>query len=326
MATEKVAQRDAFGKSLVELADKFPQMVVFDADVCTSTQTAAFRQLYPQRFYQMGISEANMVAAAAAMSTLGFIPVVSTFAAFLAHRASDQVRVGVGYAASNVKLNGAYGGLPTGKAGATHSAIADLAVMRTLPGIKILVPADATEVELATELALSTPGPVYLRTTRDPIPVLFDKKTHRLDWAQGLLLEDGDDVGLISTGMMTAIAGEAVTQLQKHGLRPALLHLASLQPVDEEAISRLARRCSCLVTIENHSQIGGLGSLVAEIITDSCPAALLRIGFPHVYTESGATANLFAKMKMDAQAIVDRTIAFVDKVKTGISNTIREVL
>jgi len=301
---ENVAPRVSFGEALVELADEFPKLRVLDADVCVSTQTQFFRDAYPDRFYQMGIAEANMVGTAAGMATLGLTPMVSTFAVFLAKRALDQIRVSVAYTCLDVKINGSYGGLPTGKAGATHSSVGDIAVMRALPNIRIIVPGDPVETKIATRLTLATPGPVYLRTVRCPVPTIFGEG-HTIEWGKAEMLSDGQDICLISTGMMTPKALEASKILGKVGINVRHLHMASIKPFDEDAVVQAARDCGRIVTVENHGITGGLGSLVAEVTAEKSPCRVKRIGFPNIFLESGDNEEIFSKLEMNVDGIVN---------------------
>lgn len=300
-----IMPRVSFGESLIELAEKYPELRVFDADVCASTQTKFFRDSYPDRFYQMGIAESNMVGAAAGMATTGLIPFVSTFAVFLAKRAIDQIRVSVAYPALNVKLNGAYGGLPTGKAGATHSSVQDIAVMRCMPNMTVLVPGDPLETKLAVELAIKTPGPVYLRTVRCAVPVIFDK-SHKLELGKAVILHEGNDAALISTGMMTPKALSAVETLSKEGIKVRLLHMPSIKPIDEDAIVKASEECGKIVTIENHSVLGGLGGAVAETVSSKSNCPVHRMGFPDIFMESGDDETIFSKLEMNTEDIINK--------------------
>ena len=301
---DRIAHRNAFGKALVDIADTYPKMVVFDADVCASTQTIAFKQAYPDRFYEMGIAEANMVGAAAGMALCGFTPWVSTFAVFLAKRALDQVRVSVAHAKLPVKLNAAYGGLPTGRAGATHSSVEDLAIMRAMPNMTVLTPADAVETMAMTDLAMSIEGPVYLRTVRCEVPVIFDQ-SWRPAIGKAAKLSEGGDVAICSEGMMTPVALAAAEKLAARGIGARLLHYGTIKPFDNEAIVEASRDCGAILTIENHSVIGGLGGAVCEALGDHGVSCLVkRLGFPDTFMESGDDDQIFASFGMDVDGVV----------------------
>ncbi len=300
---DKIEPRAAFGDALVELGRENPMLVVFDADVATSTCTAKFREAYPERFIQAGIAEQNMVSMAAGMCTLGFVPWVSTFAVFLAKRAVDQVRVSVAYAQLNVKLNGAYGGIPTGKAGATHQSVEDVAVMRCMPNMTVLCPGDAVETRLAVRAATDFRGPVYLRTVRCHVPVIFDS-SHRFEIGRSYRLHEGTRLSVIATGMMTPKALAAVLELEKEGIHARLIHIPTVKPLDVEAIVEASRETGQIITVENHSRLGGLGGAVAETITEHAPCRLVRLGFPDVFGESGDDEAIFSKFGVNTESIV----------------------
>lgn len=300
---DMIAHRNAFGQALLDIADKYPQMAVFDCDVCASTQTIGFRKAHPGRFYEMGIAEANTVGVAAGMATCGFTPWVSTFAVFLAKRALDQVRVSVAYTNLPVKLNGSYGGLPTGRAGATHSSVEDIAIMRAMPNMTVLCPADAVETKAMTDLAMQVPGPVYLRTVRCEVPVIFET-SWRPEVGKAAQLSDGGDVAICSEGMMTPVALAATEKLAKLGIRARLLHFGTIKPFDAAAVIAASRECGAILTIENHSVIGGLGGAVCETLAEHAPCPVKRAGFPDVFMESGDDNEIFARFGMDADGIV----------------------
>ena len=302
-STDMIAPRVAFGEALVELGHARNDVVVFDSDVSQSTRTALFAERYPDRFYQMGIAEANMVCAAAGMSTLGWTPWVSTFAVFLAKRAVDQVRVSIAYPNLNVKLNGAYAGIPTGKAGATHQSVEDVAVMRAMPNMTVIVPADAAETRQAVLASTDHVGPLYLRTVRCPVPAVFDRK-HDFQIGRAYTLSGGDRLTIIATGMMTAKALAAANELDKEGVKARVVHLPTIKPIDEEAIVTASRETGGIITVENHSRIAGLGGAVAEVLTDQAPCFLKRLGFPDVFGESGDNEAIFSKYGVNVENIV----------------------
>jgi len=300
---EMIAPRAAFGDALVELGSLNSELVVFDSDVGESTQTSRFGKQYPDRFYQMGIAEQNMVCAAAGMSTLGFLPWVSTFAVFLAKRAVDQVRVSIAYPKLNVKLNGAYGGIPTGKAGATHQSVEDIAVMRAMPNMTVVAPADGVETRQAVLASQHHQGPLYLRTVRCPVPVIFDEN-HQFEIGKSYTLRDGADIAIVSTGMMTPKALAAANELDKQGIQARVVHLPTIKPMDEEIIINASREIGRIITVENHSCIGGLGGAVAEVLTEHAPCYLKRLGFPDVFGESGDNEAIFSKYGVNVENII----------------------
>lgn len=301
------ANREAFGETLVELGLKDPRIVVFDADVCTSTRTVLFRDAFPERFIQMGIAEQNMLSAAAGCSTVGgLIPWVSTFAVFASRRAIDQVSLSVAYPRLNVKINGSYAGIPTGKAGATHQAMEDVAIMRAIPNMTVIDPVDAVETRLAVIAATTYAGPVYVRTTRHETPIILDPARYRFSWGKACLLRGGRDVTLIGSGTMTVLAMEAAEALAVEGIDARVLHVHTVKPIDEAAILEAARSTGGIVTVENHSVIGGLGSAVCEVVCASCPTRVRRVGFPDVFGESGDDEAIYRKMGLSVENVVAR--------------------
>jgi transketolase len=304
-----VEQRTALGDALVELGKEYDNLVVLDPDVGTSTKTAQFKKSYPDRFYEVGIAEQNLVGIAAGLSTMGFIPLASAFATFLTHRAGDQVRNSVAHACANVKLNGAYGGLPSGGAGATHSCFEDLAIMRALPNMVVFEPADAVEVQLFLKLALEIQGPVYLRTVRCGVPVIFEED-HRVNLGKAVWLKVGRDLSVISTGMMTPRVLNAVDAAIKRGISINFIHMPCLKPIDKDAVLRAAKT-GCIITVENHSVIGGLGSAVAELTAAEYPCIVRRIGFQDVFLETGNDEVLFDRYGLSEGKILETILQAV---------------
>ena len=309
---EEIAQRTVFGQTLVELGGTNDRMVVLDADVGPSTQTHLFARAYPDRFVQVGIAEQNMAGIAAGLASVGFVPWISTFAVFLTKRAGDQLRNSIAHPRANVKMNGAYGGLPTGRAGATHSAIEDIAVMRAMPNVTILVPADPRETELCTRLATEIEGPVYLRTVRCPVPVIFPEG-HRVVLGKSVRLKEGRDVAIISTGMMTPKSLAAADILERRGLSVRLIHMPTIKPIDVEAIEDAAESIGKIVTVENHSIIGGLGSAVCETVAERAPCRVRRLGFNDIFLESGDDEVLFDRYGIGADGIATAAMQLVSK-------------
>ncbi len=305
---EMIAPRAAFGDALVELGKTNEEVVVFDGDVGESTQTIRFGKAYPDRFYQMGIAEANMVGAAAGMSTLGYIPWVSTFAVFLAKRAVDQIRISVAYADRNVKLNGAYGGIPTGNAGATHQSVQDISVMRAMPNMTVWVASDAVETRQMVLASGKHQGPLYMRTVRCPVPVVFGSD-YTFEPGRSYTLTEGGDVAIISTGMMTPKALDAARELDREGIKARVIHMPTIKPIDEEVIVKASRDIGKIITVENHSRIGGLGGAVSEVLTDQAPCYLTRLGFPDIFGESGDDEKIFSKMGVNTENIVAKAKA-----------------
>lgn len=301
---DMIAPRAAFGDALVELGKINSEVVVFDSDVSESTQTSRFGRAYPDRFFQMGIAEANMVGSAAGMSTLGYIPWVSTFAVFIAKRAIDQVRVSIAYPKMNVKLNGAYGGIPTGKAGATHQSVQDIAIMRAMPNMTVLVASDAVETRQMVLESVNHQGPLYMRTVRCPVPVIFGND-YQFEIGRSYTLTKGGDIALISTGMMTPKALTAAKELDKEGIKARVIHMPTIKPIDEEMIVKASKDIGRIITIENHSMIAGLGGAVSEVLTDQAPCFLTRLGFPDIFGESGDNEKIFSKYGVNTENIIE---------------------
>ena len=307
-----IALRDAFGDALVELGEINEKVVVLDADVGTSTQAMRFKEHFPERFYEIGVAEQNMMGIAAGLATMGFIPFVSVFAAFAARRACDQVSISIAYPKLNVKINGGYGGIPTGKAGATHQAFEDIAIMRAIPNMVVIAPADAVETRKAVFSIAEYNGPVYLRTVRCPVPVIFDE-SHNFKIGAGYTVKEGKDITIIATGMMTAKAINAGEILEKEGISVRIIHLPTLKPIDQEVIIKASQETGRIITVENHSVIGGLGGAVAEVLTAYAPCYLRRLGVQDHFGESGDDEAVFSKYGMNTENIVACARDFVRK-------------
>jgi transketolase len=305
-AGDMIAQRVVFGKTLVELGEEYENLVVLDPDVAPSTQTHMFANAYPDRFFETGIAEQNTVGIAAGLSTMGFIPFVSAFAVFLAGRSGDQVRNAVAHPRANVKLNGGYGGLPTGRAGATHSAVEDVAAMRVLPNMTILEPADTRETVVLTRLAMEIEGPVYLRTVRCEVPTIFGED-HSVEFGKAVRISEGTDITIVSSGMMTPKAKDAAEQLAAKGISVKHLHMPFIKPFDCEAVIEAAEKTKAIITVENHSIIGGLGSAVCEAVAEKgVPTPVVRLGFRDIFLECGDDEKLFSKYGMNTENIVTK--------------------
>jgi transketolase len=297
--------REAWAETLVELARTDPEIIVLDGDLATSTKADKFAAAHPERFLQMGIAEQNMVGVAAGLATLGYVPWLSSFAVFFTHRALDSVRVLVAQAQANVKIGAAYSGLLTGFTGKTHMDVEDLAIMRAMPGMTVLAPGDATECAAMVRWASETPGPVYLRLHRDAGPELFDA-AYRFEPGRVISLRDGSDVLLVSTGPQTARCLEAAALLEARGISTGVLHVPSIKPVDAPAIARTARRVRLVVSVEEHTVLGGLGGLIAEILTADEPRRLVRIGLEDAWGESAPNEFLLDKHGLSAPRVAAR--------------------
>ncbi|MCL2000505.1 MAG: transketolase family protein [Planctomycetes bacterium] len=295
--------REAFGQKLVELGGRYRNLYVIDADLNTSTRTVLFLESYPKRFVQAGIAEQNMVGMAAGLALEGKIPVVCSFADFLSKRACDQISISVAYANLNVKLAGAYPGLFTGKQGGTHQAVQDLANLRAMPNMRVLAPCECEELEQMLEAMLEYIGPVYFRIPRCTV----DKITppdYRFQWGKGVILKYGTDVTLVGTGVASQWLLEAVPEIAKAGVNAEILHLPCLKPFDVDLLCASAAKTGTVVTVENHSCIGGLGGAVAEALSENRPTPLIRLGIDDTFVESGEDDDLRNKYGLSTDCIV----------------------
>jgi transketolase len=299
----KVEMRDAFGEALVEAGRKYPQMIVLDADLNTSSKAVIFKKAFPDRFIQVGIAEQNLFGISAGLALTGFIPFPSTFAVFASRRALDQIAISICYPKLNVKIPGSYVGLPTSRAGASHNCIEDIAIMRVIPNIKVADPGDNHDLQAIIQTAMETDGPVYFRVTRITVDDIFGPD-HKFEWGKGHILRKGHDVTLFGTGMMTSLCLRAADLLAQDGIDAEVVHLASIKPIDRDLIIDSAQRTGCAVTAENASVVGGFGSAVLEALADSHPVPLLRIGVQDKWVDSGGIDELFTLHKMQPADIV----------------------
>ena len=320
MKNNAIATRTAFGESLVEIAKERKDIVVLDADVATSTKTSIFREAFPERFFEMGIAEQNMMGVAAGMaSTQKIVPFAVTFAVFATKRACDQISISIAYPKLNVKIVGSYGGVPTGKAGATHQSFEDIAIMRAIPNMTIIVPADAVEMKHAVRACVEYNGPVYLRCIRCKTPVIFDKN-YKFEWDKGVTLRDGKDVTIVSTGMMTSKALVATNILVDQGIDVRLVHLHTIKPIDSEILIKAAQETNYILTVENHSIIGGLGGAISEILSENYPTLIKRIGIKDIFGESGSLEGLFNKYSLTSENIVKEAKEIIKKKTNKLYN------
>lgn len=296
------AQRVVFGETLADLAANDPRIVLLDGDLANSTRADIFAAAHPDRFLQMGIAEQNMVGAAAGLATLGYIPFVSTFACFAVSRALDPIRVLVAQPHLNVKIVGGYSGLLTGLTGKTHQAVDDLAVMRAMPGMVVLAPADDVEAEAVLRWAAAYDGPIYVRLARDPSPRLFSGGLS-FDPGRGTVLREGRDLAIISTGIQTSRALAAAARLAEDGIEAHVLHLPSVKPIDRRAIVEAARSTRLVLTTEEHTIIGGLGGAVAEVLSEEFPTRIVRNGIEDTFGESAPNEALLDKYGLSADRV-----------------------
>lgn len=308
---DKVATRVAYGNALAEFGDN-PNIVVLDADLSGSTKTATFKKQYPERFVNVGIAEGNMMSVAAGLATCGKTVFASTFAMFAAGRAFEQIRNSIGYPHLNVKIGATHAGISVGEDGATHQCLEDIGIMRTIPGMTILNPADAAEARLAIKAAIDYKGPVYLRFGRLDVPVIFDED-YKFEIGKGVELKDGTDITIIATGIMISEAIKAREMLAEVGISARVINIATIKPIDEEIIIKAAKETGAIVTAEEHNIIGGLGSAVAEVIVENCPVPMQRVGTRDVFGKSGKPADLLKEYGLDAETIAEKAKEVIAK-------------
>ena len=311
--SENIATRDAIVDSIIELAEYNDKILVLDADLAGPTKVVRFEERYPDRFYQMGVSEQNMIGAAAGLASFGFIPFTSTFACFAAKRACDQIRIVVAQPGMNVKIMGAYAGLFTGKTGKTHQSVQDIAIMRSMPNMVVTEAGDATESHKMIEALTDYDGPVYIRSTRDPVPRIFDER-YSFKIGKAVQVREGSDVLIVSSGYMLHIALKVAEELDQLDINAGLVNVSTLKPFDSELICNLASKVKGVVTIENHNIIGGLGSAVAEALSEGYPQHLLRIGIQDTFGESADNESLAKKYGLDSDSMKTRIKQFLDRI------------
>ena len=301
---DKKAIRDAYGEVLAKLGEENDNIIALEADVGSSSKSILFGKKYPDRYFNVGIAEANMAAMAAGFAAAGKIPFVNTFAAFMVLRAGDPVRSLIAYTNLNVKLAGTYAGLSDSYDGASHHAIADIAFMRALPNMTVISVADAVETELATRAAAAFEGPVYLRLSRAEVPIIFNKENYHFEIGKGVLLTQGDDVTIAATGYMVQKAVEAAERLKANGVRARVVNMHTIKPIDRELLIRCARETGAVVTVEEHNIYGGLGSAAAEVLSKEYPVPMEVVGIEDTFTESGDYEQLLKKYGLSVENIM----------------------
>ncbi|NLY43094.1 MAG: transketolase family protein [Clostridiaceae bacterium] len=300
---DKIATREAYGNALAEFGEKY-DIIVLDADLSKSTKTDTFKKKFPERFINVGIAEGNMMSTAAGIATCGKIVFASSFAMFAAGRAFEQVRNSIGYPNLNVKIGATHAGISVGEDGASHQCLEDIGVMRTIPNMVIINPADAVEARAAVEAAIKHYGPVYLRFGRLAVPVIFDKDTYKFELGKGVQLEDGSDVTIIATGLMVPEALEAKKILDAEGISARVINIHTIKPIDKDIIVKAARETGAIVTAEEHNIYGGLGSAVAEVLVENYPVPMRRVGVEDQFGRSGKPKDLLELYGLTAKNIV----------------------
>ncbi len=311
----KKATRESYGEVLVELAEEYPNLVVLDADLAAATKTGIFKKAYPEKFFDCGIAEANMMGVAAGLATAGKIPFASTFAMFAAGRAYEIVRNSIGYPHLNVKIGATHAGISVGEDGATHQCNEDIALMRTIPGMTIINPADDVEAKAAVRAAVEIDGPVYLRFGRLAAPVFNDAENYKFELGKGVTLRNGSDVTIVATGLMVAESIKAAKQLEAEGIDARVINIHTIKPLDKDIICKAAAETGLIVTVEEHSVIGGLGSAVAEAVTECNPVPVIKIGVNDEYGHSGPAVDLLKEFGLCADNIASTVKKAVSKRK-----------
>ena len=300
---KKIATRESYGNALAELGKINDKVVVLDADLAGATKTGVFKKAFPERFFDCGIAEGNMAGIAAGLAATGMVPFMSSFAMFAAGRAFEQVRNSIGYPHLNVKIGATHAGISVGEDGATHQCNEDIALMRTIPGMVVISPSDDVEARAAVMAAAEYEGPVYLRFGRLAVPVINDTLDYKFEIGKGIVLREGTDVTLVATGLTVSNTLEAAEMLAKDGINAKVINIHTIKPIDEELIVAAAKETGKVVTIEEHSVIGGLGGAVCEVLSEKCPVPVKRIGVQDEYGQSGPAADLLHHYKLDAEGI-----------------------
>jgi len=300
---KKVATRDSYGAALVELGNQYDNLVVLDADLAGATKTGTFKKAFPNRHFDFGIAEANMVSAAAGMSTAGLVPFASSFAMFAAGRAFEQVRNSIGYPHLNVKIGATHGGISVGEDGASHQCCEDFALMRSIPGMTVICPADDVEAKAAVKAAYEMNGPVYLRFGRLAVPV-FHAEDYKFEIGKGEVIKEGKDVAIIANGLLVYEAIQAAEELAKDGIDAMVINMATIKPLDEELVLKAAKQCGKVITCEEHSIIGGLGEAVCGVLSEKLPTPVKRIGVNDEFGHSGPAVKLLEQFGLCAANIV----------------------
>ena len=308
---KKIATRESYGNALAELGATCPDLVVLDADLSGATKTGTFKKAFPERHINCGIAEGNMMTVAAGIATTGKVPFASSFAMFAAGRAFEQVRNSIGYPHLNVKIGATHAGISVGEDGATHQCNEDIALMRAIPGMVVINPADDIEAKAAVKAAYEYVGPVYLRFGRLAVPVINDNADYKFEIGKGIVLREGKDVAIIATGLEVGESLAAAEMLAADGIDAKVINIHTIKPLDEELVIAAAKETGKVVTVEEHSVIGGLGSAVAEVLSEKAPTKMLKIGVNDTFGESGPAVALIKKYGLDAESIYKKVKEFV---------------
>ena len=308
---KKIATRDSYGNALAELGTEHGDIVVLDADLAAATKTGVFKKAHPERFIDCGIAESNMIGVAAGIAAAGMVPFASSFAMFAAGRAFEQVRNSVGYPHLNVKIGATHAGISVGEDGATHQCNEDIALMRTIPGMVVLNPSDDVEARAAVKAAYEHQGPVYMRFGRLAVPVINDRKDYKFELGKGVVLREGKDVTIIATGLPVSNCLEAAEKLAAEGIEAKVINIHTIKPLDEDLVVAAAKETGKVVTVEEHSVIGGLGSAVCDVLAEKAPTKVMKIGINDTFGESGPAVELLQKYGLDTESIYQKVKGFV---------------
>ncbi|MCD8002619.1 MAG: transketolase family protein [Clostridia bacterium] len=308
---ETIATREAYGKALAEFGAKYENLVVLDADLANATKTDTFKKVFPERHIECGIAEANMMCIAAGLSTCGYIPFASTFAMFASGRAFEQVRNSIGYPHMNVKIGATHAGVTVGEDGASHQCNEDIALMRTIPGMMVIVPSDAVEARAAVEAAIKHTGPVYLRFGRMAVPVINDTPSYKFEAGRGILMADGTDVTIAATGLMVEVSLRARDLLANEGISARVVNIHTIKPLDEEIILDSARKTGAIVTAEEATVVGGLGGAVSELLSEKLPTPVVKLGINDVFGQSGPAKALLSFYGLTAENVAAKAKAAI---------------
>ena len=311
---KKIATRDSYGQSLVELGAEHEEIVVLDADLAAATKTGMFKKAYPDRFIDCGIAESNMMGVAAGLAASGMVPFASSFAMFAAGRAYEQVRNSIGYPHLNVKIGATHAGISVGEDGATHQCNEDIALMRSIPGMVVINPSDDVEARAAVRAAYEHEGPVYLRFGRLAVPVINDRPDYKFELGKGVVLREGKDVTIIASGLPVNNCLEAAEKLAADGIDAKVINIHTIKPLDEELVVSAARETGKVVTVEEHSVIGGLGSAVCDVLSEKAPTKVMKIGINDTFGESGPALELIKKYGLDAESIYEKIKEFCTSI------------
>lgn len=311
MSVKRIATRESYGNVLAELGRENDKIVALDADLAGSTKSGVFGKAFPERHINCGIAEANMASISAGLAAAGMIPFMSSFAMFATGRNYEQIRNSIGYPHLNVKICASHAGISVGEDGATHQCCEDLALMRSIPGMVVMCPSDDIETKACVRAAAQYEGPVYIRLGRLAVPVINDHPDYRFEWGKGITLKEGNDLAIIATGLCVESAQKAAQMLEEDGIHARVINIHTLKPIDEDIIVKAARECGRIVTVEEHSVIGGLGSAICDVICEKYPVTVKKLGVQDVFGHSGPALDLLAEFKLDGAGVYEQVRDFL---------------